>query len=610
MGCGPGSQSVKPDNDQARLKAEKTATEFIQSGDFSAAADEYLRLAEEDPAHASLYQLKAAGALFEAEEIILAEQVLSGVQTEDISETQSVQKNILLAKVALHKQENDKAIQLLEPALSENIPDSLQMAYYETRGQAFSNDGQFQLAIQERLRAESFTDPAQTSTIDYDALWQDLNQLDVATLEEMRLSASAVLNSWLDLTLIAKKLLADSSNLRIALGEWQNLYPDHAAVHSIVPNLISSSEHLHSAPQTIAVLLPLSGKYREASHAIREGILAAWYGDSESKPEIRFYNADALNINQIYQLAIEEGADFIIGPLEKEAVNNLVNYGNASTRTMVLNYYDGDIRAHRETGLLPGVRFFQFALSPEDEARQVAERAYFEGHHKALVISPDTLWGDRIYKAFEEHLKQLGGQVLERTSLSTDDGDYSKSIIALLNTDISKERAKELRQVLNRKIESETRRRQDVDFIFLATQPDSARQIVPHIYFQRAADVPIYASSHIYTSTPNPELDADMNNIQFADIPWILNPDSPYSDEKYIIEQNWPNSSSTIKRLFALGIDAYHLIPNLVRLSSQSDYRINGATGKLLINDQGQIERQLSWAKFKNGIPELIGESY
>ena len=236
------------------------------------------------------------------------------------------------------------------------------------------------------------------------------------------------------------------------------------------------------------------------------------------------------------------------------------------------------------------------SLSPEDEARQVAERAYFEGHHKALVISPNTLWGDRIYKAFEQHLQQLGGQVLERAALSSENGDYSKSIIALLNTDISKERAKELRQVLNRKLESETRRRQDVDFIFLATQPDSARQIVPHIYFQRASDVPIYGSSHIYTSTPSPELDADMNNIQFADIPWLLDPNTLYSDEKYTIEQNWPNSSSSIKRLYALGIDAYHLLPNLIQLATQRGLRLNGATGKLFINEQGQIQRQLSWA--------------
>ncbi len=608
--CGPGGQSVKPSDDQLRLEAETAANDLIRAGDYSAAADEYLRLAEEDKAHTSLYQLKAAAASFEASEISRAQEILNAVQIDQLSESQLLQKNILLARVALHNGENEKAIKLLDLKPTENLPKSLLMAFYETRGQSFSKNGQQRLAIQERLHAASYTDPVLTNAINYDELWQDLNQLDILALEEMRLSAPSELASWLDLTLIAKKIITDSHNLQIAITDWQSIYPGHVANNSIVPNLINTSEQLHSAPGTVAILLPLSGKYRDASRAIREGLMAARYADMEDKPELRFYNADAMNVNQVYQLAINEGADFIIGPLEKEAVNNLINQGNPGKKTMALNYFEGDIRNQPETGLLPGINFFQFALSPEDEARQVAERAYFEGHHKALVISPNSLWGDRIFKAFQEHLEQLGGQVLERAALPSDTGEYSKSIIALLNTDISKERAKELRGVLNRKLESETRRRQDVDFIFLAAQPDSARQIVPHIHFQWASDVPVYASSHIYTSTPNPELDADMDNIQFADIPWILDPNTIYSDEKYTIEQNWPNSPSSIKRLFALGIDAYRLLANLSQLSSQRGSRMNGATGKLLINEQGQVQRQLTWAKFRNGIPEVIGEPF
>ena len=57
MACGPGGQSVKSADDQARLEAESTARDLISVGNFSAAANEYLRLAEEDRGHAILYQL-------------------------------------------------------------------------------------------------------------------------------------------------------------------------------------------------------------------------------------------------------------------------------------------------------------------------------------------------------------------------------------------------------------------------------------------------------------------------------------------------------------------------------------------------------------------------
>ena len=151
----------------------------------------------------------------------------------------------------------------------------------------------------------------------------------------------------------------------------------------------------------IALLLPFTAKFRDASTAIREGFIAAWYESPSTKPVIKIYDADAQNIIEKYQLAINEGADFIIGPLEKEAVSILIENNQISVRTMVLNNYDKNpvyMNDSQNNLVIPSL--IQFALSPEDEAIQVADRAWFDGHANALIITPDTQWGERIFNAF------------------------------------------------------------------------------------------------------------------------------------------------------------------------------------------------------------------
>ncbi len=52
-GCGPS----RPDNQEVQVDPEKNARFLMQSGDFSAAALEYLALAKNDRQNASVYRL-------------------------------------------------------------------------------------------------------------------------------------------------------------------------------------------------------------------------------------------------------------------------------------------------------------------------------------------------------------------------------------------------------------------------------------------------------------------------------------------------------------------------------------------------------------------------
>jgi outer membrane PBP1 activator LpoA protein len=360
------------------------------------------------------------------------------------------------------------------------------------------------------------------------------------------------------------------------------------------------------APQQVALLLPRNSALRDASNAIQEGFMAAWYEQENDRPIVKIYDANAQNILEAYQLAVNDGAEFIVGPLEKDAVATLIENNAITVKTMALNHYEGDLNIGPTTGQIFNPSLIQFALSPEDDARQVAERAWFEGFANALIITPATTWGERIYGAFQSAWDQLGGRTLEHIRLGSDAQEYSTSIVQILNIDISKQRSKLLKSKLNRKLHTEPRRRQDADFIFIAATPTIGRQLMPQLRFYRAENLPVYSISNIYTGIINSQADSDMNNLIFADMPWIVDPSRKYSSLQTSLNNFKNQSNSNYKRLYAFGIDAYRLIPQLGKLASNSNESYAGETGFIKLDPAGRLQRRLTWVKFIEGEPELI----
>ena len=85
-------------------------------------------------------------------------------------------------------------------------------------------------------------------------------------------------------------------------------------------------------------------------------------------------------------------------------------------------------------------------------------------------------------------------------------------------------------------------------------------------------------------------------------IPWILNPPGPL---KKSLKKYWPEDER-YTRFFALGTDAYNLIPFLGRLQEKSYERFSGQTGNIYLDLFKRLRRELLWAQFKRGVPKLI----
>jgi hypothetical protein len=184
--------------------------------------------------------------------------------------------------------------------------------------------------------------------------------------------------------------------------------------------------------------------------------------------------------------------------------------------------------------------------------------------------------------------------------------DYSAPIKHLLNIDQSEQRYKKLRSLLKEKIDYEPRRRKDVDFIFMAAFSRQGRLIRPQLKFHRASDIPVYSTSHVFSGSLEPQMDRDMNGVKFSDMPWTLSSDTPHSNLKQQIEATFPSSSKRYMRLYALGIDAYNIIPELNRLRRNRFASYQGETGILYLDIANRLQRKLLWAQFNSGRPSII----
>ena len=599
---------VRQEIPESQVNQEQQAQNLMAAGNYIAAAEEYIRLAAQNKHHADTYMLKAADAYIKDKKPELAESTLGNLQLDELTALQSTELNILSARIAILNNDALTALNKLNVVIPANSPRTLFAMYYQASANAMELDGQIIPAARARIELNNYLMNEQELAENNLAIWQLLSKSDAnALMQELGTSTGKPeLDSWLELAIISKTLVYKPLEFDSAIQSWKQRYPNHPADTEIINEIYAVAEQANEQPGKIALLLPFNAQYMEASNAIRDGFLAAWYESNTGKPVINVYNADNQNIIDVYQTAVNDGADFVVGPLEKEAIATLISSDKILVRTLALNQIDIPVSTiSPRPGYHPSPQLFQFGLLPEDEANAAAERAWFDGHANALVITPDSIWGDRIYQAFSSRWISLGGRIIEHVKIPANIQDYSIPVKQLLNIDNSEQRAKQLTAALRRNIEFEPRYRRDADVIFLACSSIMAQQLVPQLRYFRADSIPTYSISSIYTGKYDPEANSDFNNVIFSDMPWVIDPAHEYSPLQQSLNKTWDQSESPYRRLYAFGIDAYRILPELGRLYTQSG-SFHGESGTLILTENGYVQRQSVWAKFLNGTPQLI----
>ena len=254
-------------------------------------------------------------------------------------------------------------------------------------------------------------------------------------------------------------------------------------------------------------------------------------------------------------------------------------------------------------------KVFQFGLSPEGEAADVARRAWADGATRMVAIAPNSSLGQRLLDAFTEKWEQLGGTLLQPVYYDDTDSRYSNAVKQAFNLYQSSARAQRLRETVQRRILYDLRARRDVDAVFVAGYPLENRQLLPQLRYFGVANVAAYSTSHTFTGKVDPGNDLDLDGMVFGDMPLVIGGGDSAMTARF--RDDWPRLGANATRMFAFGGDAYRLVDKLPRMRYQSGLSIAAATGVLSVNLNGRVQRELSFAKFVKGVPTRVdGRNY
>jgi outer membrane PBP1 activator LpoA protein len=508
---------------------------------------------------------------------------------------------MLKTEIAILRGDIDQALDLMEPAPGEETPVPLRLRYHANMAEIFRLSGNLlesgrELNVMDMLLLDEEIERLKVQEL----LIQTLSSMTDSALMLLQPPPPSHMSGWMELARIARQQITQPSDLAAALAEWRQRFPDHPAMQELLAGLmqqqgLTSSDH-------IAILLPRSGPYKNVAAAVRDGFMAAWYQQPlEYRPHLRFYDSsNPQDILRTYQQAVLQGAKMVVGPLNKQGVSMLLQLESMQQPVLALNQIDGEI-------FNPHPNLFQFGLAPEDEAEQIAERAWLEGHQRALLLTPTGNWGDRIAEHFRQRWISLGGTVLEQRQYNPKENDFSYPIKQLLNVDESRARIKALEQLLGTKLESDNRRRMDADFIFLAARPQKGRQLRPQLRFHHAGNLPIYTTSHIYSGIEDNDKDRDLGDIRFVDTPWLLENETQSALSRQNLQRLMPGIKGQYARLYAMGIDSYNLLSLLEQFQKQPGRTLSGKTGTLYLDRGNRLHRLLAWADMEKGSAKISG---
>jgi outer membrane PBP1 activator LpoA protein len=331
--------------------------------------------------------------------------------------------------------------------------------------------------------------------------------------------------------------------------------------------------------------------------SVRDGFLASYYQTpAAGRQRVRIYDTGTLSVSEALSRASSSGAELIVGPLTREEVIAAAQFVNTRPPLLALNFLPPETPAPS--------RFYQYALSPEDEARLVARRIVADHHRRGIALAPAGEWGTRVLAAFRQELESDGGALIATATFDPSRTDYSEAVTQTLGISDSQARYRKLEGVLGTKLQFEPRRRGDIGFIFAPAPANTERLLRPQLRFHFAGDIPTYATSSAFE--PDVRANQDLDGLMFPDMPWMLGGDLAEA-VRAATRDAWPNSGLQRSRLFAFGFDAHRLA--LALRNALGDVNIDGLTGRLSFDSERRIRRELSWAQMRDGELRALPEA-
>lgn len=575
-------------------------------------------------------QLQAARIYVDQRKIDKAQNLINEVKAAELPDNLWVIHSEISALLALHMNDVETARRILTNPRIERHLNALEpqqeASLRTTRAQVFERAGQLNESVIERINLTAILTNREANTANQEALWQTLMAMPLATLQHHAAQgAGGITQGWYALAALSKNNTQNLERQQAQLNQWLAQWPNHPANGNLPKGLSLIPKVMSKQPHNIALLLPLKGRLAEAGQAVSDGFFAAYYqtlseqSSTATSPNIRQYDTST-SATTAYQQAVTDGADLIIGPLDKDDVNQLSRLASLPVAVLSLNYISAKestaqstATANSQSNNIPALtqppaqpstvmaNFYQFGLAAEDEARQVARQGIQDGHQRALVVLSTQEWSERSAQAFSAEWEALGGTIIQKTLFNTQD-QFSAAVRNVMLIESSQARMNLLRQQLATKLEFTPRHRDDIDMIFMAATPVQGRQIKPTLAFHDITNIPLYATSNIYSGDIDAVNNDDLNGVIFTTLPWLFDTNNPVKEAISLTTK----SSAVYSRLHALGADAFHLHARLSQLQQAPEMRLYGATGALHLLADGRVEHEQIWAHFKAGLAEPI----
>ncbi|MEP7246688.1 MAG: penicillin-binding protein activator, partial [Gammaproteobacteria bacterium] len=551
----------------------------------------YEALAEQNTGtEKNAYLLQSARANLQARRPDDAQRVLA-LMAPPLTSEQTFEKQMLGVDIALARNQANEAWQQIS-AIPQPAAAPAATRYLALKEKAAFVTSRVVDGVRASVAAERFiTNPSERTQRRVDLLGELRGASERGVKIEPRSAADSVVRGWLELAPLAAAAARSPTTATADIEAWRTRYPNHPASDVVRTELLGLTQETRQAIPHVALLLPLSGRAASAGASVRDGFMTAYYQTPMGqRPRLRVFDTAQVSAAEAISRAREEGAEFIIGPLTREEVTAAADLGDARPPILALNF----LAAERAGP----AGFYQFALSPEEEARQVARRMIADERRRGVAVVPEGEWGTRVLAAFRQELEANGGTLVADVALDSTRTDWADEITQVLRISDSRARYKRLESVLGTKLVFEPRRRADIDFIFAPAPAATARLVRPQLRFHFAGDVATYATSDAFE--PDPRANEDMEGLIFPDMPWMLG--SGLSESvRSVAREAWPSGGPRRNRLFAFGFDAFRLANALRSAGPGGTVNVDGLTGKLTIDSERRVHRELEWAQLHNG---------
>jgi outer membrane PBP1 activator LpoA protein len=559
--------------------AENDAEQWYTQGDFDRAAQAFLQLADAHGSERAHYRLRAAEAYRENGEIDAAAQALEGIKQRRLGNDELVRYDLLAAEVALHQHDAARAAQHLDFP-DANLPVPLRLRVLELRARMQADSGNALASARTRAELDRWLggDDRRQNEAQIVATLQPLGA-DALKQHAATLVPGDPLRPWVDAALHRNGQALPLVVMR-----------PNQAVGAMLPQH-GEREGFH-ALHRIALLLPDSGPLKAVAQPVRDGFFAAHFADANpQRAEVTVYDSGSTAAEAVaaYQKAAASGADRIVGPLSRDAVSAVFGQGRLPVPLLALN--------QPERGETPPPGSAAFGLTPDAEAAQAAEHVRERGITRAVIIAATEDWAERAALAFRAQFEDRSAQIVGEARVPDGEVNFSTMIHQALAA---------VTPTSNAAVPPGTPAPPASDTaIFISMRPQQARLLLPQLKLAGYATVPVFATSHIYAGSYNPGLDRDLDGVEFCDAPWLFDATlglPKHSDIVRVLD----SARGAGGRLFALGLDAYALLPYMDWLAQRPDSYLPGATGQLATDSLGRVQRLLIWARFDNGTPHPL----